>query len=212
MHSAPAWVHPVPASVCRRREQQVLPSSHPKLPIHMAHSNHMDIVTFDAAALLPHLAVSEGTYWKLYSKLGGCDVTPVTGQYGASVTGPSAPWSAVSGQPLQRLQVGRAGDAALGDDGRHVFRRRHVESRVFDGHTVGRHLLPCDVSDFPRIALLDGNVVTVRAGEVDGRNGRGHVERDAILFGQNGNGIGSDFVSDVTIGRDAVRAYDDGSD
>src|ERR1019366_10609130 len=134
----------------------------------MAHSNHMDIVTFDAAALLPHLAVSEGTYYKLYSKLGGCDVTRVTGQYGASRNGPQCSVVAVSGQPLQRLQVGRAGDAALGDDGRHVFRRRHVEGRIFDGHTVGNHLLPCDVSDFPRIALLNRNIVTVRAGEVNG--------------------------------------------
>jgi hypothetical protein len=41
----------------------------------------MDIVTLDAAALLPHLTVSEGTYGKLYSRIEGCDVMRITSRY-----------------------------------------------------------------------------------------------------------------------------------
>ena len=43
-------------------------------------------------------------------------------------------------------------------------------------------------------------------------HGRGTVERDAVLFGQDGDVVGADLVGKVAVGGDAVRAYDDGLD
>ena len=62
------------------------------------------------------------------------------------------------------------------------------------------------------VALLDGNLAAVGRGEIDGRNRRGYVERDAVLFGEDGYGVGADFVGHVSVGGDAVGAYYDGSD
>ena len=84
---------------------------------------------------------------------------------------------------MQGLFVRGAGDAALGDDGSYVLRRGHIEGGILNRHAFGRHLPAGDVSDFLRIALLDRNRATVGAFEIDRRNRRGHVERDAMLFG-----------------------------
>ena len=47
----------------------------------MAHSNHIDIVTLDAVALLSHLTACGGTYEKLYSMLESRDVMRITSRY-----------------------------------------------------------------------------------------------------------------------------------
>src|ERR1700674_3330963 len=88
-------------------------------------------------------------------------------------------------QLAQRLLIRRAGYTAFGDDGRDVFCWRYVEGRVLDLDSVGHHLLAGNVRDFSGVALLDGNFAAVGRGEIDGRNRRGHVERDAMLFGEN---------------------------
>src|ERR1019366_7944529 len=109
-------------------------------------------------------------------------------------------------------RVWGAGDAAFGDDRGYVFCGGHVEGWVLDLDSVGNHLLAGDVRDFSWVALLDGNLAAVGRGEIDGGNRRGHVERDAVLFGQDGYGVSADFVGHVSVGGDAIRADYDGSD
>ncbi len=77
---------------------------------------------------------------------------------------------------------------------------------------VGGHLLAVGVGDFGGGALLDGDVVAVGGGEVDGGEGGGYVEGDAVLFGEDGDGVGADLVGGVAVGGDAVGADDDGLD
>ncbi len=47
---------------------------------------------------------------------------------------------------------------------------------------------------------------------VDGVEGSGDVEGDAVLFGEDGDGVGADLVGGVAVGGDAVCADDDGGD
>ena len=49
-------------------------------------------------------------------------------------------------------------------------------------------------------------------GQIDGGPGRGDVERDAVLLGQNRHVVGADLVGGVAVGGDAVRAHDHGLD
>jgi len=82
---------------------------------------------------------------------------------------------------MERLNVGGAEDAALGDDGGDVFGGCDVEGGVADADAVGRELLAAVVRDFDLGALLDGNLVAGGGGQVDGGPGSGDVERDAVL-------------------------------
>src|SRR5437588_842198 len=94
-------------------------------------------------------------------------------------------------KPVAKNCTPGPGVVALGDDGIYVLGRCHVEGGILNGHAVRGHLLSGDVRDFLDIALLDGNFASVGAGEVDGGNWRGHVERYAVLFGQYSDGIRS---------------------
>ena len=62
------------------------------------------------------------------------------------------------------------------------------------------------------VALLDGNLAAVGSCQVDRRNRRGHIERDAVFFRQDRDGIGADLVGHVAVGGDAVGADHDGAD
>jgi hypothetical protein len=112
----------------------------------------------------------------------------------------------------QRLFVGSAQDSALGDDGGDVLRWRHVEGWVFDADSVWGELFSGVVGDLDGGALLDGDVVSVGGGEIDGGPGGGDVEGDAVFPGEDGDVIGADLVGDVSVGGDAVGADDDGLD
>jgi len=114
-------------------------------------------------------------------------------------------------QFLQRLLIRGACDAFFGDDGRDIFCGSHIEGGIFDFDSVGNHLLARNVRDFAFIALLDRDFAAVGGFEIDGRNRRRHIERDAVLFRQDRYGVSSDFIGDVAIGGDAVRAHDDGA-
>jgi len=68
---------------------------------------------------------------------------------------------------FERFRIRCAQHATFGDDSRDVFGRGHVEGRVADAHTVGRHLLAGVVRHFPGRALLDGDLVAGGGGEVE---------------------------------------------
>src|SRR5579859_836951 len=118
----------------------------------------------------------------------------------------------LSCQLAQGLFIGSAGNSFFGDDRGYVFRRGYVECGIFDSDPIGNHLFSADVGYLFGVALLDGNLAAIGTSQVHGRNGRGYVERDAVLFGENRDRVSADLVGDVAVGRDAVGADYDGSD
>src|ERR1019366_2211850 len=58
----------------------------------------------------------------------------------------------------------------------------------------------------------DGNVIAVGDIEIESGNGRRHIERHAVFFGQHGHAVGADFIGDVSVGSDAVCAHHDAAD
>ena len=65
------------------------------------------------------------------------------------------------------------------------------------------------MGDFAGVALLVGDEIAVGGGLVKGGPGDGNLERNAVLFGQDGDAVGADLVGGVAVGGDAVRADDD---
>ena len=84
----------------------------------------------------------------------------------------------------------------------------HVEGRVFHPHARGRDLCARQVRDLARCALLDGDAGTVGGFQIHGGEGRGNVHGNAVLAGEDGNGVGPDLVGRIAVGRDAVGADD----
>ena len=88
-----------------------------------------------------------------------------------------------------------------------------IERRVIDLYTVcGHAFLVPHVGDFLGGTLFDLDVPARGGGEVDGGTGGADVEWDAIVFGEDGNGGGADFVRCVAVGGNAVTADEDGVD
>ena len=88
-----------------------------------------------------------------------------------------------------------------------------VKRWVIHVHTLGSHALAVPhVGDFFRGALFDVDVGAGGGVHVDGGGGGADVEGNAVVFGEDGNPRGADFVGDVAIGSDAVAADEDGVD
>src|ERR1039458_6104624 len=117
-----------------------------------------------------------------------------------------------AGDGANGLGVRRSQNAALGDDGGDVSGGGDVEGGILNRHSVGRDLNAADVRNFAGGALFDGDEVAGRGCKVDGVEGRGDIERDTVLFGENGERVGADLVGGVAVGGDAVRADDDCGD
>ena len=99
------------------------------------------------------------------------------------------------------------GHAALGDDRRDVRRRGDVERWVAHAHALGRHPVPAHVRDLARVPLLDRDVRPIGDAQVDGREGRRHVEGHAVLARQHRHRVGADLVGRVAVGGDAVGSH-----
>ena len=90
---------------------------------------------------------------------------------------------------------------------------RDVECRVIDLYTVcGHALFVPHVGDFLGRTLFDLDVPARGGGEVDGGTGGADVEGDAVVFGEDGDAGGADFVRCISIGGNAVAADEDGVD
>src|SRR5688572_15034047 len=61
-------------------------------------------------------------------------------------------------QVAQRLGIRGGGDAALGNDGRHVLVRCDVKGRIANVSGLRRQSRGPEVGDLAGVALLDGNV------------------------------------------------------
>src|SRR6478672_13354502 len=97
---------------------------------------------------------------------------------------PNCSWLDLSGDQLhlfQRLRVGCAQNAALGNDCGHVFGWSHVESGIADADTVRSELFAAVMGHFDCGALFDGNGLAAGCGSVDGGPGGGAVEGDAMF-------------------------------
>ena len=89
----------------------------------------------------------------------------------------------------------------------------HIEGGVIDVNARGCHaLFVPHVGDFLGRALFDLDVPARGGGEVDGGTGGADVEGDAVVFGEDGDTGGADFVRGVSIGGNAVTANEDGVD
>lgn len=80
------------------------------------------------------------------------------------------------------------------------------------------HLPRCHTLFVPHVgdllgrALLDADVGPGRSVHVDGRAGGTDVEGDAVVFGEDGDAGGADFIRDVAACGNAVTADEDGVD
>lgn len=90
---------------------------------------------------------------------------------------------------------------------------RDVKRGVIDIHSLGSHtfLIP-HVGDFFRGALFDVDIGASGGVHVDCGGGGADVERDAVVFGKDGDAGGADFVGDIAVGGDAVTADEYGVD
>ena len=77
----------------------------------------------------------------------------------------------LSGEALEGVFIGRAGDAAFGDDGGDQTGWGDVKGGVCGGN-VGGDARAVDVSDFRRGTLLDGDFFAGRDGEIQSGYGR----------------------------------------
>ena len=101
----------------------------------------------------------------------------------------------------------------LRNDRRDEFVVCHIEGGVIDVYSRWCHaLFVPHVGDFLGGALFDLDVAPGRGGEVDGGTGGADVEGDAVVFGEDGDTGGADFVRCVSIGGNAVTADEDGVD
>ena len=107
---------------------------------------------------------------------------------------------------------GRTQDSALGDDGGDVLGWSYIEGRVLDSDTVRRHLLAVRMGHFAGAALFDRDVVSVAGLEVDGGPGRGDVEGNSVLAGEDRDSVSADLVGGIAVGGDAVGPDDHGLD
>ena len=89
----------------------------------------------------------------------------------------------------------------------------HIEGGVIDVYSLWCHtfLVP-HVGDFLGGTLFDLDVPARGGGEVDGGTGGAYVEGDAVVFCEDGDAGGADFVRHVSIGGNAVAADEDGVD
>ena len=89
----------------------------------------------------------------------------------------------------------------------------HIEGGVIDVNASWCHaLFVPHVGDFLGRTLFDLDVVPGGGGEVDGGTGSADVEGDAVVFGEDGDAGGADFVRCISIGGNAVAADEDGVD
>ena len=89
----------------------------------------------------------------------------------------------------------------------------NVKRWVIHLHALRSHALAVPhVGDFGGRTLFDVNVGASGGVHIDGRGGGADVERDAIVFGEDGDAGGTYFVGDIAVGGDAVTADEYGVD
>src|ERR1700704_864452 len=104
------------------------------------------------------------------------------------------------------LMEGRAGNAALGDDGGDVAGGSDVESRVEHLHALRGDPRAGQVRDFRRRALLDGDLAPARGTQIDRAGGSSDEEGHFGGLRRERQRIRADLVRRVAVARDAIGA------
>ena len=98
-------------------------------------------------------------------------------------------------------------------DRRNQFVIGDIERGVIDFYAIcGHALFVPHIGDFGGGALFDVDVPTGGGVHVNGGGWGADAEGDAIVFGEDGDTGGADFVRDVAVGGDAVAADEYGVD
>ena len=106
-----------------------------------------------------------------------------------------------------------AKDSLLRHNRRNEFVIRDIECGIVHVYAFWCHafFVP-HVGDFLGGTLFDVDVGTCWGVHVNGGTGGADVEGDAVVFGEDGDAGGADFVRHVSIGGNAVAADEDGVD
>src|SRR5215471_3377685 len=88
----------------------------------------------------------------------------------------------------------------------------HIECGIENADAFGRQRFAENMRDLFDIPLLDGNVLSRRTIYIDGGGRSGDIKRDAMPARQHGNRVGTDLVSDITVGSDSIAADHHGVD
>src|SRR5213594_2134765 len=115
-------------------------------------------------------------------------------------------------QPSEILYVWRLCYTAIGNNRSHKRIRRYVESGIENRNAIRNNTHATKVRNLCWVALLDWNTGTIGNFQVQCGKRRGDIERDFVLFREDGKGIGSNLVRDVAICRNAIGADDNGID
>lgn len=100
-------------------------------------------------------------------------------------------------------------DARVEDDGLDEGNRGDVESRVVSVGARGGPDGTEGAKDLVDFSLLNRDLVAVVALEIDGRDRSDGVEGNTVVFGDYGEGVGTDLVGEVAVGGDAVGSNED---
>ena len=83
----------------------------------------------------------------------------------------------------------------------------YIKCGIVDVDTFRCHaLFVPHVGDFLGRTLFDADVGTGRGVQIDGGGGGADVERDSVVFGEDGDAGGANLVGNVAVGGDAVAA------
>ena len=106
-----------------------------------------------------------------------------------------------------------AKDSLLRHNRRNEFVIRDIECGIVHVYAFWCHafFVP-HVGDFLGGALFDVDVGAGGGVHIDGGGGGADVEGDAVMFGEDGDAGGADFVRHVAVGGDTVAADEDGVD
>src|SRR5690606_17212310 len=98
---------------------------------------------------------------------------------------------------LRKRRQRRSDHAPFGDDPRNQLRGGDIEGRVIDVDTFRRRTATEAVRDFVGRALFDWNLCTGGKAVIERAGGSGHVKRNAVSAGEQGDRVGANLVGDV---------------
>lgn len=109
----------------------------------------------------------------------------------------------------QRLRIRRPEDPLVRHDGRDQGMVRHVKSRIVAFRLRQRHRLAVEhLFDLLWGTQFDRDIVPRRTVQVDRGAGAQHIERDAVMFRQDGHAAGPDLICRIPVGRHPVASHE----
>src|SRR5579875_2312603 len=104
----------------------------------------------------------------------------------------------------QGLYIRRPKNPSFRNNGSHILGWSYIKGRVFNADTVWGELFAGMMCDFHRWPLFNRNESARSCFQINRGPGSCNIERDSMLFGQNGNIVGSNLIGNIAICGDAV--------